>query len=798
MANSPSRLVPFLTALFTNLILSLAQSSTEALYPLNYADTSTLIGASQDCLDSYNANVSCPQAIGSLSNVSAQCDSNVTYYNVGDGSSWPVTYRTDQAIYNYNLTCLKRSDGEYCNIWFQVGANSTATPECDECYLDTIYMQAVSPMDGDPEEMQSMYASVSSSCGYTGPVATATVTSLVVSSPTATLFCSSQYAVQPGDSYLSVSESQQVATHDLVTANSLNYNLTDFPSSGTLCIRNQCSVYIVQANDTCAAIASNSSISLAQLHAWNAQINGVCNNLADLVDQTICVSNPLGDFTVATANTTATGAFTTIAPAPTNIAPDTNVDCGEYYDVIAGDDCGTIELRFSISLKDFLFLNPEVWSNCTNLWADTSYCVAPVGAISTYSGYTTPTSTFSITPESSTPISWYDPFASNGTSEAAVSIPLANNTRTDCWDYTWWNSSKSSVPSCWDVAASNEITGEQFVLWNPSLDANLTVSDNATTTVYDYPCTIAPSLSYCVGLASPTPLVSTTTAPPSPRASGEATNCTDWFVGTLSCASHLALLQIDLATLYNLNPSVKSDCSGYVLGTYYCYSTSADGSVTVSDTGSITPTSSSMPTSTSPGGIVTPTPTQAGMVSNCDVFYLVQSGDGCYDIAADYGISLDDFYTWNPAVGTDCSGLWPNYYVCVGIQSSSSTASSSSAPTSTSITATATASSQPISTDGTCGGTTGMTCAGSQFGNCCSSSGYCGSTSAYCGGGCQTAFGTCDAGSDKISPDGTCGGSQGYTCSGSQFGSCCSSSDYCGSTSDYCGSGCQSSFGTCT
>ncbi|KAH6718863.1 polysaccharide deacetylase [Leptodontidium sp. MPI-SDFR-AT-0119] len=59
--------------------------------------------------------------------------------------------------------------------------------------------------------------------------------------------------------------------------------------------------------------------------------------------------------------------------------------------------------------------------------------------------------------------------------------------------------------------------------------------------------------------------------------------------------------------------------------------------------------------------------------------------------------------------------------------------SSSSSPSSTLI----------ISTDQTCGGTTGRTCQGSKFGNCCSYFGYCGSTTAYCGTGCQSSYGLC-------------------------------------------------------
>ncbi|KAK7528845.1 uncharacterized protein IWZ02DRAFT_440166, partial [Phyllosticta citriasiana] len=132
-----------------------------------------------------------------------------------------------------------------------------------------------------------------------------------------------------------------------------------------------------------------------------------------------------------------------------------------------------------------------------------------------------------------------------------------------------------------------------------------------------------------------------------------------------------------------------------------------------------------------------------------------------------------------------------------------------------------------ISQDATCGGTTGNTCLGSSFGNCCSVNGWCGSTSDYCADGCQVQFGNCSGssgpvsnvsvsamstplstpsgsgsasaptGTRQVTPDGSCGGTKGYTCLNSGFGNCCSQYGYCGSTSDYCGSTCQSGFGTC-
>ncbi|KAK2858522.1 hypothetical protein FQN49_004646 [Arthroderma sp. PD_2] len=83
--------------------------------------------------------------------------------------------------------------------------------------------------------------------------------------------------------------------------------------------------------------------------------------------------------------------------------------------------------------------------------------------------------------------------------------------------------------------------------------------------------------------------------------------------------------------------------------------------------GSQSSTTTSVITSTSAGdGTTTPTPTQSGIASDCNKFYHVVKGDGCYDIASANKISLDDFCSWNPAVGKDCGNLWPDYYACVG------------------------------------------------------------------------------------------------------------------------------------
>ncbi|KAJ8058396.1 hypothetical protein OCU04_012586 [Sclerotinia nivalis] len=63
-----------------------------------------------------------------------------------------------------------------------------------------------------------------------------------------------------------------------------------------------------------------------------------------------------------------------------------------------------------------------------------------------------------------------------------------------------------------------------------------------------------------------------------------------------------------------------------------------------------------------------PLPIQSGMSTQCASFHLVKNGDNCYNIAKAVGVSLKDFFAWNPAVkGGECSGLWPGYHVCIRV-----------------------------------------------------------------------------------------------------------------------------------
>ncbi|KAL3472729.1 hypothetical protein BJX99DRAFT_262045 [Aspergillus californicus] len=112
-----------------------------------------------------------------------------------------------------------------------------------------------------------------------------------------------------------------------------------------------------------------------------------------LVGHKACASFPGNE--TSTDNPYATkpagGTATTAVPAPTNLAPDVNTECGKYYQVKEGDYCQVMAMTNGIMLDDFYFLNPGIDKNCTNLWLNYNYCVSPVGNIEIYPGYATVT-----------------------------------------------------------------------------------------------------------------------------------------------------------------------------------------------------------------------------------------------------------------------------------------------------------------------------------------------------------------------------------------------------------------------
>ncbi|PYH88795.1 hypothetical protein BO71DRAFT_307155, partial [Aspergillus ellipticus CBS 707.79] len=155
---------------------------------------------------------------------------------------------------------------------------------------------------------------------------------------------------------------------------------------------------------------------------------------------------------------------------------------------------------------------------------------------------------------------------------------------------------------------------------------------------------------------------------PAPTQSGIPSNCDKYCVAESgdTCATIAAEYDITEAQFLAWNPSISSDCTtGFWADEAYCVGVS--GAIAASSTSTSTSTSTSM-TSSSTTPITPPAPTQSGIPSNCDEYYVAQSGDTCATIEAKYDITAAEFLAWNPAVSADCeSGFWADEAYCVSV-----------------------------------------------------------------------------------------------------------------------------------
>ncbi|KAH8759269.1 LysM domain-containing protein [Hyaloscypha finlandica] len=291
-------------------------------------------------------------------------------------------------------------------------------------------------------------------------------------------------------------------------------------------------------------------------------------------------------------------------------------DCSFTFAAENGDTCLSMATSWGITQAEFISYNPG--AVCSALVSGKEYCVEWTGAA--------PVTTSSTTTKSTT-----SSVISSTTTSAAPSgpSPTQDGIVSDCKKFHL----AASGDTCGGIVSKYGVfTLAQFYAWNPALG-----NDCSGLWLGYY---------YCVAVTgTPTttaPATTTTAAPsgPSPTQDGIVADCKRYHI---AASGDTCQKIVDTYQTFSLT---QFDCSGLWLGYNYC----------IAITG--TPT-------TAPDG-PTVSPTQSGVSAKCNKWYLVASGDYCQKIADQFAISLSDFYTLNPAVGTSCGSLWLGYYVCVG------------------------------------------------------------------------------------------------------------------------------------
>lgn len=183
-------------------------------------------------------------------------------------------------------------------------------------------------------------------------------------SATAGACTGSNYTIKSGDTCNSIASSQGTATWYLLLDNSLPAYCANFPTSSSLCISHPCKSYTVQSGDSCDSVASGNDITVTQLQSYNPWIDAGCWNFNNTVGTQICLNEPGPKYIAPSSAVGSPSVATAAVPTPTNIAANTTNDCGAYYEVQPGDTCDLIIVSYSISLSDFLILNPAVNTKC--------------------------------------------------------------------------------------------------------------------------------------------------------------------------------------------------------------------------------------------------------------------------------------------------------------------------------------------------------------------------------------------------------------------------------------------------
>lgn len=133
------------------------------------------------------------------------------------------------------------------------------------------------------------------------------------------------------------------------------------------------------------------------------------------------------------------------------------------------------------------------------------------------------------------------------------------------------------------------------------------------------------------------------------------------------CSQIISFQKITLADFVKWNPSVLNDFSGMWAKVNVCVGIISEA-VTTKPSSTSTKKPTTITTTTAAGnGVVTPQPTQPGMVSNCAKFHWIAAGVTCSQVISFQKITLADFVKWNPTIRSDCTGMKLGVNVCVGV-----------------------------------------------------------------------------------------------------------------------------------
>ncbi|KGO42419.1 hypothetical protein PEX1_056720 [Penicillium expansum] len=275
---------------------------------------------------------------------------------------------------------------------------------CNECFLN-LYRQRLLdpwlPVTNFTDYLIDQFDLVQANCSTTLPystsastlyvgtaTATTTTSATTTTDSTTTATCLGQM-VQPLQNWLTCNDlcdTYNISTGD---ARVITGDYACYFNQAT-CFPLPCEIDTVWDTPSCDELAtrySNStySVTTAQFLSWNTNVQGSCSGIAAGQRARREKSAPGGTFPKPNATITAPGAtgeptYYTAATAAYPTQTGTISECGDYYLVVAGDDCATVDLRFGLNYTQLQEYNTYLDATCNNLWLNYDICVAPVTA----------------------------------------------------------------------------------------------------------------------------------------------------------------------------------------------------------------------------------------------------------------------------------------------------------------------------------------------------------------------------------------------------------------------------------
>ncbi|KAL5332615.1 hypothetical protein BJX70DRAFT_404410 [Aspergillus crustosus] len=282
--------------------------------------------------------------------------------------------------------------------------------------------------------------------------------------------------------------------------------------------------------------------------------------------------------------------------------------------------CQTFTSTWGLSVSELQGLNPGI--SCPNLDASQSYCV--IGTVTDTPPGTTLTTTTSKTTTTTT----------------TTQPPTTAN---------------PTVPS--PTMPGSRRTATNSIRSLPVTSVTAQTSGSTTTSVSAFPAQLPPPRPPLLGRpssAAPEPTEEPST--PTPLMPGTADNCDEFYqvVSGDQCGTIAPAHGITVDQFRSWNTEINADCTNLWVDYYVCVH--VPGTTT---TVPATPEPIEDPTG--------PTPQLPGTVSNCKSFHLIESGDSCWSIYTEAGITLAQLRQWNSHINAGCSNLWLAYYICVGV-----------------------------------------------------------------------------------------------------------------------------------